>query len=272
MTEISRTSRNAGWPFAGVVYGVREIGSTEYRYVGMTTRTVSSRRKQHFKAAREGRKRPVYDWLRKYENPESVYFESLELVMSDSLTDLFQAERRWIAALRDRGDRLLNLTDGGDGVRGYVWTEEQRRAAGERARGRPTGVHRRGPDSPHWGRRLHSDEQRARWSEMRKGSITGELNPNYGKFGPAHPSYGRKRSDETRARLSEQKRGERNPNFGKTMSEEGRRRRSEKLKGRPMPSSRRSAHTRHHTNKGVFKDTCDHCLDDMKNLKGSTDE
>ena len=69
---------------------------------------------------------------------------------------------------------------------------------------------------------------------------------------------------ESRARLSEMRRGENNPNFGKSASDETRAKMSAVRKGRAMPSSIRSAHTRHHTNKGVFKETCLHCIDDQQ--------
>jgi len=115
-----------------------------------------------------------------------------------------------------------------------------------------------------WGYQF-SDEQKALWSEKRKGMNSGPQNPNYGKFGDAHPSFGHKMSAESRARLSEMRRGANNPNFGKSASEETRAKRSAAMKGRPMPSSVRSAHTRYHTNKGVFKETCRHCIDDRNN-------
>ena len=100
------------------------------------------------------------------------------------------------------------------------------------------------------------------------GKRQSQANPNFGKFGEAHPSFGHTMSAESRARLSEMRRGEKNPNYGKTMSPEDRARRSAALKGRPRPSSVRSAHTRHHTNKGVFKETCRHCIDDQNNERG----
>lgn len=263
------SKRDAGgqWtPFVGVIYGVREMGSTEYRYVGLTTHTITRRKSEHFKVAAKGRKTPFADWLRQRTDRESAFFDSLELVMSDDLNDLGKAEERWITKLRADGHRLLNLNDGGLGNHGYVWTEEQRKAAGDRARGRPTGVSRTGSDSPNWGRHIHSEEQRQRWSEMRRGTGTGPANPNYGKFGSDHPSYGHRMSAESKERLSEMRRGANNPNFGKTESAETRAKKSAATKGRPMPSSVRSAHTRHHTNKGVFKDTCRHCQDDLRAL------
>lgn len=255
-----------GAPIVGIVYGFRVRATGEYRYVGHTTKTVKRRASEHRKVARDGRKTPFYDWLRK--TPDDAYeVVVLERVVT-TRADLGQAEVGWISLYRATGDRLLNLTEGGLGPTGVVWTEEQRKAAGDRARGRPTGVHRFGPDSPVWGR-THSDKQKVKWSEMRKGTNAGPENPNFGKFGSEHPSFGHQMSAESRARLSEMRRGELNPNFGKTASDETRAKMSAVRKGRPMPSSVRSAHTRHHTNNGVFKETCQHCIDDRNNERDS---
>lgn len=245
--------------FIGVVYACMSRETREVRYVGQTTKNLTVRSRQHLKLATAGRKTPFYDWLRKMNG--DVLFVSLELVMS-SLEDLGEAEQQWIAHLRGQGVRLLNLSDGGLGPVGHVWTAEQREAARLRSRGRK-GVQLYGADNPFFGGH-HSEHQRQLWSEMRAGSITGERNPNYGKFGEAHPAYGRKLSIETRERLSEQKRGEKNPNYGKSASAETKAKMSAVRRGRAMPSSVRSAHTRHHTNKGVFKDTCRHCIDDLQ--------
>lgn len=250
-------------PFVGVIYGVRATESSEFRYVGLTTHTISRRRSEHFKNLAMGRRTPFGDWLRKQSDRESVFFESLELVMGDSLEELGSAEQRWIAQLRADGHRLLNLTDGGLGPRGYVWSDEQRRAVGDRTRGTTHPNPLRGPDNPMWGR-SHSDEQKARWSEERRGMNAGRANPNFGKFGAEHPSFGHTMSLESRAKMSEMRRGENNPNYGKSASDETRAKMSAVRKGVAMPSSVRSAHTRHHTNKDVFKDTCRHCIDDQK--------
>ncbi|WP_394554753.1 NUMOD3 domain-containing DNA-binding protein [Agromyces sp. MMS24-JH15] len=264
---MARVLASSYVPFIGGVYAFRTYDSDEFRYVGMTTDSVTARERQHFRLAASGkRKTPFYDWLRK--NGRENAFAIPLAVVTTGLDDLAASEIEWIARMRLEGHRLLNLSDGGKGPNGHVWTEEQRIAAGDRARGRPTGVHLTGPDSPRWGH-THSDEQKAKWSAMRKGTNTGEANPNFGKFGEAHPSFGHRMSPESRARLSEMRRGENNPNFGKTMSPEDRAKKSAALRGRPMPSSVRSAHTRHHTNKGVFKETCRHCIDDRNNERGT---
>jgi len=245
-----------------VIYGVQAMESDEYRYVGLTTKTITRRKAEHFTAAARGRKTPFADWLRKHPSREAVYFDPLELVMGDDLDELGRAEQRWIAQLREDGHRLLNLTDGGLGPTGYTWTPEMRTAARIRNTGRP-GVSMPGPENPMWGR-THSAEQKQRWSEQRRGMNSGPANPNFGKFGPEHPSYGHTMSPESRERLSASRRGDLNPNFGKTASPETRAKMSAVRRGRPMPSSVRSAHTRHHTNKGVFNDTCRHCQDDLQ--------
>lgn len=152
----------------------------------------------------------------------------LEVVEDGNRELLNFRECFWIAALREAGYNLVNRTDGGS-----------------------TGF------SEGW---VHSEEQKQKWSRDRKGSITGDKNPNWGKTGPAHPAYGRKLSDETKKRLSDQKKGENNPNYGKVYTPEERLAKSLETKGVPRPKSARSAHTRYHTNKGIRKpEVCRYC-------------
>lgn len=186
----------------GVIYGVRLRSSYDYRYIGLTTKTADIRLRQHLKIAAGERKTPFYDWLRKQDRAE-VIADVLDWV--EGLDDLGQAEITWIAYLRRDGQPLLNLSDGGLGPTGVVWTDEMREAARIRSTGRP-GVSRFGEDAPFYGR-SHSDAQKAKWSAERKGTNSGADNPNFGKFGADHPGYGHTMSEEARARLSEQRRG-----------------------------------------------------------------
>lgn len=249
-----------GAPVVGRVYGFRSKASGEFRYVGQTMKSVKRRHREHLQVARSGRKTPFYDWLRVTASDE------YEVVVLEPVTwsreALGDAEIAWITYLRATGDRLLNLSAGGLGPTGVAWTDERRLALAERNRLRQVPL-MQGEANPMWGRR-HSEAQKARWSALRKGQNSGAENPNYGKFGPAHPSFGHSVSEATRAQLSEQKQGERNPNFGKRASLETRARMSATRRGRPMPSSVRNAHTRHHTNKGVVSDTCRHCAEDAQ--------
>lgn len=244
-------------PTGGVIYAVRLRSEFVYRYVGLTTKSVEVRIRQHFKVAREGRKTPFYDWLRVHDG-DLVVVDELDQV--EGLEELGRAEIAWIELLRMEGHPLLNLSRGGLGPMGIEWTAEMREAARVRSTGRK-GVSRFAEENPFYGR-THDAEQRAKWSKTRKGQNVGRDNPNFGKFGASHPGFGRVMSEEARARLAEQRRGAANPNYGRRASEETRAKMSAVRKGRPMPSSRRSAHTRYHTNRGIKKDTCRYCVDD----------
>lgn len=193
----------------------------------------------------------------------------VHLDWADGLDELGEAEIAWIALLRHEGQPLLNIADGGLGPVGVEWTADMREAARIRATGRKI-PSRFGEENPFY-QREHSAEQRLKWSVARTGTNVGAANPNFGKFGADHPSFGRVMSKQARAALSEKMKGAGNPNFGRRASEVTRAKMSAVRRGRPMPSSRRSAHTRHHTNKGVFKDTCPHCRDDqVRALRGPT--
>ena len=117
----------------GLVYGIRLRREVEYRYVGITTETASRRFHQHLRVAGAGRKTPFYDWLRKHDRSEVI---ADELDWIEGLPELGQAEIDWISYLRREGDRLLNLSEGGLGPTGVVWTEEMREAARIRSTGR----------------------------------------------------------------------------------------------------------------------------------------
>lgn len=131
-----------------------------------------------------------------------------------------------------------------------------REAARQRSTGRKVPP-RYGSANPFY-RKEHSPEQREKWRRDRQGTNSGAANPNYGKFGPEHPSFGHRMSEESRARLSAMRRGELNPNFGKTASAETRAKMSAARVGVP----KRSAHTRWHTKRGTYDPSCSYCIED----------
>lgn len=241
----------------GRVYAIRRADDFTFRYVGQTRLELQQRLRKHLAVARSGRRTPFYSWLRKHMQ-DDIAIDEFE-VITTSRQALGTAEQFWIGLLEANGQPLLNISAGGLGPTGLHWTPQQREAARLRSLGRP-GTPRFATENPFFGKR-HSDEQRAKWSQDRKGTNTGASNPNFGKFGPDHPAFGAVRSAETRAKLSEQKRGERNPNYGKRASDETRAKMSAARKGVPRPSSARSAHTRYHTNKQAWKASCKHCAE-----------
>ncbi|MBO9624156.1 MAG: GIY-YIG nuclease family protein [Sphingomonas sp.] len=88
------------------IYGLFD-STGALRYVGKA-RDAKARLKDHMRECRGHRRRtPLYDWLRKHGVPE------MRLLEADCV-DWREAERRHISEARARGERLLNIADGGD--------------------------------------------------------------------------------------------------------------------------------------------------------------
>jgi len=123
---------------------------------------------------------------------------------------------------------LTNLTDGGEGLSGYIFTEETIKKKSKANKGERNPMYgKRGKDSPMYGKRgegtpffgkHHSEKTKKRKSEAFKG----EKNPNWRKSP----------SEETRKKQSKLMKGEKNPMYGKTHSEESKKKMSEAKKGK----------------------------------------
>lgn len=102
--------------------------SEEVRYIGWT---VDPRRRlrRHLDTAKTGKLHREC-WIR------SVVQAGGQIqmyVLEEGEGDWAEAERRWIAHYREMGARLTNLTDGGEGVSGLVFSEETRQRLREHA-------------------------------------------------------------------------------------------------------------------------------------------
>jgi group I intron endonuclease len=200
---------------------------------------------------------PVNDWIAKH-GSDMIVVDVLQELIDQPYDELLLAEIYWISKLRLEGNHLLNIAEGGKSSKGHKWTEERRKIVSERMRGNTYAKGWPQPRGP-----KHSEWQKRKWSEERSGSITGELNPNFGKFGEDHPAYGRTFSEEALKKISDAKKGSKNPNYGKEMTQAEKDLRSAALKGVPQPKNASNAHKRHHTNKGVSKpETCRYCKEE----------
>lgn len=92
------------------VYGLREIGSDEFRYVGQTRKDLETRLKWHWYDANAGGRTKRANWMRSAQR-RGV---GIEVVALEENAEINAAEVRWISELRASGERLLNMTDGGD--------------------------------------------------------------------------------------------------------------------------------------------------------------
>lgn len=115
-----------------VIYGLRAVDDSEYRYVGLTTIGASKRLSRHLWNTTTGNVRSkVYSWIKSVGTSE-VVVDVLEECPEGDVEYLRDAEMFWITQIRTFGHRLTNLTEGGGGSTGATWTnsEETRRNQG----------------------------------------------------------------------------------------------------------------------------------------------
>ncbi len=150
-------------------------------YVGITSRSVQERFAEHLAEARQGKKRPLLNAIRKY-GPEC--FSVREVLSAESWRSLCEHEKRLIAMLNTKPPFGYNITDGGDGVvglapelrslialknKGRKHTDEVKRKISETSKGRRhTDQSRQKLSEAHKGKKL-SDEHRRKLSEAHKG-------------------------------------------------------------------------------------------------------
>jgi len=130
---IGRASEPAG----PTIYALCEYPSMVPRYVGKTVGWVGQRHKAHIRDAKRGGSRPVQRWLRKQiVAGNRLCVKHLEWL--EPTDDVAERERYWIARFRTEYGNMLNLTDGGEGLPGHVFSPEHRAKI---AAGLRTGAH-----------------------------------------------------------------------------------------------------------------------------------
>jgi hypothetical protein len=125
--------------------------------------------------------------------------------------DAIDFECLLISEMRDIGIPLTNMTDGGDGAKGYKHTEENKRLASERQKNRVmTEEHKQKMRKP------KSEEGRANIAKARltttyRPSEETKRKTSEALLGRASPMKGRKQSDEAKAKMSAWRKGKAKP-------------------------------------------------------------
>ena len=133
-------------PWKLLIYGLVDPRTRETRYIGKSSNGLR-RPKFHWSkpALRDGRA-PCDHWIRKLVSmglvPEIDVIEDLGFSedKDDANRKLNEAEIRCISKFRDDGKKLLNVTDGGDGLLGRKHTDEEIRKITEARRKRRSGM------------------------------------------------------------------------------------------------------------------------------------
>jgi hypothetical protein len=163
----------------------------------------------------KGKGKRVYKKSRKEINPPKDKSKIIFLKQNLTEEEAFKHEKYMIDVLgrKDLGTGVLrNLTDGGDGTSGLLWSDEHRRKISETQKGQSNSFYNKS----------HSKETRKKISEAMKGK--------------KHPQYGKNISEEHKNKLSKVHKGKIPWNKGKKgvqiPSEETRKKRSEAMKKR----------------------------------------
>lgn len=149
----------------------------------------------------KGKGKRVYSKIRSVSMPP----DNRILILKDNLIEeeAFKHEKYMIAIFGRKDLRtgiLHNKTDGGEGVSGHIFTEEQRQKISKSKLGKNFGSVGK---NHHMYGKTHSTEARKKMSEK----VSGEKHPMYGKKGEEHHSYGYKHTDNVRKQMSESKLG-----------------------------------------------------------------
>ncbi len=199
----------------GIIYGLHDPTTGELRYIGQTVNAVTQRLAVHLSPSSLRRHSYLARWLlglvkRDLSPTWSVLAEAQDQAELDRL------EVEHIAKARADGVRLVNLSDGG-GRAGYVTPQETRDKIAATQRGVP--------------KPKHTEEWKARMSEVMSGRNT---NTPEHLARLAEMKRGVPRSDETRARISESRKGQPSGMAGKHHTDEAKAKISEHRKGQTL--------------------------------------
>ena len=100
-------------------------------YIGLTTNSIKKRHKEHKHTVKSGDTRCLYNALRKYDMVDN--FELLEIDTADSEEELCEKEKKYIIEYNSyyMNGNGYNMTYGGEGTTGYVFTEEDKKKQSE---------------------------------------------------------------------------------------------------------------------------------------------
>ena len=100
-------------------------------YIGLNRTTLKQRTKEHKKKAKSGDKTYVYNAIRKYKMVDTLKLVPIDT--ADTLEELCEKEKRYIQEYDSYNYRKgYNMTFGGDGTSGYVYTEDVKNKMSER--------------------------------------------------------------------------------------------------------------------------------------------
>jgi group I intron endonuclease len=194
------------------------LSPSDVRYVGKTTQRLKRRLNMHISdSARH--KHYCANWIKSLTNqglhPE-IHMVTIVPECGSGIN-----EKYWISYYRGCGSNLTNLTEGGEGIPGYVCSKSLRELRSRAAKNISEETRRKrskalsGEKNPMFGKHP-SDATKKLLSE----AMSGEKNPMFGRTGEKSPMFGKQHSDAAKKLMSEANSGGNHPLFGKKHSDE----------------------------------------------------
>jgi len=119
----------------GIIYGLRCPLSGEIRYVGQTIKKINRRLSEHRCDKRFNTHK--VNWINKLDKLNILDNLTIELLEECEEVFLNEKEQYWIEKLKQNGCKLVNLTNGGDGVgSGKICSEETKKKISESNKGK----------------------------------------------------------------------------------------------------------------------------------------
>jgi len=174
------------------IYSLEDPRSGAVRYVGRTLKSSGGRLYQHIRDARLGGVNHRVNWIRSLLNIGIEPIIRIRAIVSVSSAP--EAERLLIRGLRKEGARLVNSTDGGEGMEGYSHTPETRAKLSRARTGKKASVETRTKMSRSQIKRFEKSEEREKFLGRRH-SVE-----SIAKMSAAH--RGHKHTPEARAKIS----------------------------------------------------------------------
>lgn len=154
-------------PGTTIIYSLIDPITREIRYVGKTVQGLKRRLATHIDEAARFGNRWVQRWVNVLVNGGSKpVIKMLERVSNE---EWVSAECKWIKAMWDYGCPLTNLTKGGDGVVGYIPTQETRDRISKANLGRVFSQETRKKISEALKGKKHTQEAKNKMSKAKKG-------------------------------------------------------------------------------------------------------
>lgn len=219
------------------IYVLRDPRNNQIRYVGKTIQSINNRLTSHVREAKRENNSHKDRWI--LQIVRAGYLPIIEKIEDVNENNWQEREKYWIVKYYEDGCKLVNETDGGEGLHGHKFSKSHRGKLGRALLG-----------NKRWLGKKHTEETKQKLSD--------------GKKGGKNPNYGKEFSDEHKGKLSKAHMGQRHTG-------ETRQKMSSTAKGNQYASGHKQTDEHKRRAAEARQRVCIHCGEKVKRLKRASD-